>query len=100
MNFKTVYDVELVESHCLSLSQLSTCTRVKETIIIELVESEVLRPVADEQAGFLFHLQDLSRLTRASRLMHEFELTPVGLALVFDLLDELQVLRQTDMSNS
>jgi hypothetical protein len=32
--------------------------------------------------------------------MHEFELTPVGLALVFDLLDELQVLRQTDMSNS
>lgn len=94
MNTKTIYSAEQVEAHCLSLSQLSICTRVEETIIIELVESEVLSPVSDENSGLLFHPQDLSRLTRADRLMHEFELTPVGLALVFDLLDELRVLRQ------
>jgi hypothetical protein len=94
MNTKTVYEAEPVDVHRLSLSQLSICTHVNETIIIELVESEVLSPVSDKQAGLLFHPADLNRLNRAGRLMHEFELTPVGLALVFDLLDELRVLRQ------
>ena len=94
MSTKKFYDAEQIDVHCLSLSQLSVCTRVKETIIIELVESEVLHPVSDTNSGLLFHPEDLSRLTRAYRLMHEFELTPVGLALVFDLLDELRILRQ------
>jgi len=94
MSTTTLYDIEQVDEHCLTLSQLSICTRVNKTIIIELVESEVLFPVRDNNAGLLFHPQDLSRLTRAERLMHEFELTPVGLALVFDLLDELRILRQ------
>lgn len=94
MSTKKFYDAEQIDVHCLSLSQLSVCTRVEETIIIELVESEVLHPVSDTNTGWLFHLEDLSRLTRAERLMHEFELTPVGLALVFDLLDELRVLRK------
>lgn len=95
MNSKKVYLAEQLDVHCLSLSQLSICTQVKETIIIELVESDVLRPIGNDNTSLLFHPQDLSRLTRAIRLMSEFELTPVGLALVFDLLDELRVLRQT-----
>lgn len=94
MNTKIVYEAEPVDVHSLSLSQLSICTHVHETIIIELVESEVLSPVSDKKAGLLFHPADLTRLTRAGRLMNEFELTPVGLALVFDLLDELRALRQ------
>ena len=87
------YNAEPLEVHCLSITQLSVCARVEETIIIELVESEVLSPVSDKAVGMLFRAEDLSRLNRASRLMHEFELTPVGLALVFDLLDELHALR-------
>ncbi len=95
MSTTIIYDAEQIDTHCLSLAQLSSCARVNETIIIELVESEVLCPVRDNTAGLLFHPADLSRLTRAERLMNEFELTPVGLALVFDLLDELRVLRQS-----
>ena len=94
MNNKKTYAVEWVDAYCVSLSQLSTCTQVRETIIIELVECEVLTPVEDKNTGLLFHPEDLSRLSRAERLMREFELTPVGLALVFDLLDELRALRQ------
>jgi hypothetical protein len=94
MNNKTTYAVERADAYCLSLSQLSICTQVRETIIIELVECEVLTPVEDKSTGLLFHPEDLSRLSRAERLMREFELTPVGLALVFDLLDELRALRQ------
>ena len=95
MNTKTIYEVERVDTHCLSLSQLSICTHVEETIIIELVESEVLSPLRDGQSDWLFLPEDLSRLNRAGRLMREFELSAVGLALVFDLLDELQLLRQS-----
>ncbi len=94
MNSKKDYVVEPVDARYLSLSQLSICTQVHETIIIELVECEVLRPVENKHTGLLFRLEDLSRLSRAERLMHEFELTPVGLALVFDLLAELRALRQ------
>jgi hypothetical protein len=85
--------LERVETHYLSLSQLSACTRVDETIIVSLIESDILCPQNDESENWLFIAEDLSRLTRANRLMHEFELTPVGLALVFDLLDELRDLR-------
>jgi hypothetical protein len=94
MNNKKIYAAERVEAYCLSLSQLSICTQVHETIIIELVDCEVLTPVEDKNTDLLFHPEDLSRLSRAERLMREFELTPVGLALVFDLLDELRALRQ------
>ena len=94
MNSKKIYAVEQVDAHCLSLYQLSICTQVHETIIIELVECEVLTPVKENNTGLLFHPDDLSRLSRAERLMREFELTPVGLALVFNLLDELRALRQ------
>lgn len=90
----TIYEIEEVDAHCLTLSQLSRCTQIEEVLIVELVESEVLYPVSDEREGYLFHPDDLSRLNRAARLMQEFELTPVGLALVFELLDELRTYRQ------
>lgn len=94
MNSKQIFRAEQVDSYCLSIHQLSVCTRVAEPVIVDLVENEVLCPINEVLEQWLFHPQDLSRLTRASRLMQEFELTPVALALVFDLLDELQILRQ------
>ena len=94
MTEKTIFEVEQVEGHCLSLAQLSACARVRETLIVELVDIDLLSPVIDAQDQWRFQAEDLSRLTRACRLMDEFELTPVGLALVFDLLDELHRLRQ------
>ncbi len=93
MTKRVIVDLERLEGHCLSLAQLSACTRVRETLILELVDTEILRPVADPELQWLFQAEDLSRLARACRLMNEFELTPVGLALVFDLLDELRLLR-------
>ena len=96
MTRKTIYELEQVEGHCLTLAQLSACTRVRETLILELVETEVLRPRSSGGEQWLFQSEDLSRLTRACRLMEEFELTPVGLALVFDLLDELKILRRQE----
>lgn len=94
MNLNPVIDAQSVDSYCLSIEQLSICTQIEQTLIIELVENEVLSPQCDDPGQWLFHPQDLSRLTRAGRLMQVFELTPVALALVFDLLDELQALRR------
>lgn len=94
MNTKIIFDAEQIDAYCLSITQLSVCTHVEEPVIMALVEHEVLSPVSDDSESWLFHPQDLSRLSRANRLMNEFELTPTALALVFDLLDELQKLRQ------
>jgi len=93
MNSIPVIDAESADSYCLSLTQLSVCTQIDEPLIVTLVENEVLEPEQDVNGGWLFHPQDLFRLSRAGRLMLEFDLSPVGLALVFDLLDELQRLR-------
>lgn len=94
MNLNPIIDAQSADSYCLSIEQLSICTQIEETLIIELVENEVLCPQCDVPGEWLFHPQDLSRLTRAGRLMQAFELSPVGLALVFDLLDELRTLRR------
>lgn len=94
MNLYPMIDAESVDSYCLSIEQLSICTQIDELLIIELVENEVLNPQCDAPEHWLFHPQDLSRLTRAGRLMQAFELSPVALALVFDLLDELTALRR------
>ena len=96
MTKRAIINLEQVEGYSLSLAQMSACAQVRETLILELVESEVLHPVADREAQWLFQGEDLSRLARACRLMDEFELTPVGLALVFDLLDELRLLRRAN----
>ena len=68
MTMKTIYEIEEVDRYCLTLTQLSDCTRMEEPLIIELVETEVLCPVRDDRAGLLFHPDDLSRLSRAARL--------------------------------
>ena len=94
MNLNPIINAESTDSYCLSIEQLSICTQIEISLIIELVENEVLSPQRDAPEQWLFHPQDLSRLTRAGRLMQAFELSPVGLALVLDLLDELQVLRR------
>ena len=94
MNLYPMIDAQSVDTYCLSIEQLSICTQIDQTLIIELVENEVLNPHYDAPERWLFHPQDLSRLTRAGRLMQTFELSPVALALVFDLLDELKALRR------
>lgn len=94
INKKTVYEAQWVDVHCLSLQQICDCAQVEKTRVIELVDSDVLTPVNEKLDDWLFHPQDLSRLTRANRLMLEFDLSPLGLALVFELLDELHMLRQ------
>ena len=89
-----VYEAEWISVHCLSMRQICDCAQVDQTLVIELVESEVLSPINQASQDWLFLPQDLTRLTKANRLMHEFDLSPLGLALVFELLEELQTLRQ------
>ena len=94
MNLNPVINAESADSYCLTIEQLSLCTQIEEALIVELVANEVLSPQYDVPELWLFHPQDLSRLTRAGRLMQAFELSPVAVSLVFDLLDELQALRR------
>ncbi len=83
-----------MDIHCLSLQQICDCSQVEPSCVIELVDNEVLTPLNDNLDEWLFHPQDLSRLTRANRLMREFDLSALGTALVLDLLDELKTLRR------
>lgn len=94
MHSEKTFQAQWIDVHCLSLGQLCTGAQVGKTRVVELVESEVLNPLNQDEEHWMFHPDDLSLLTRADRLMREFELSPVGLALVIDLLDELHSLRQ------
>ena len=94
MNKLDSCNAEWVDVYCLSVQQLCASVKVEQRLVYELVECDVLKPQGENVKQWLFHPSDLSRLNKAARLMHEFELSPVGLALVFDLLDELQQLRE------
>ena len=91
-----IFEAKRVDVHCLSLHQICISAQVEETRVLELVDSEVLNPLNDNAEHWLFHPDDLPLLSRADRLMCEFDLSPVGLALVMDLLDELHRLRHQE----
>ena len=82
----------LDETVTLSLTELSGACRVREEQIIELVQEGVLEP-DHAQHEWQFPANQLRRASRAVRLQRDLEINAAGVALVLDLLEELEELR-------
>jgi chaperone modulatory protein CbpM len=91
---------QLIEhDHALNLAQLSGLSGLSETLLLELCDSEVIVGQYVAQNWYFDGLA-LSRARRIYRLQRDFELPPTAVALVMDLLDELQHLRQVSVTRS
>lgn len=82
----------LDESVTLTLTELSGACRVREEQIIELVDEGVIEPEV-QQREWIFPSTELRRAGRAVRLQRDLEINAAGVALVLDLLEEIEELR-------
>jgi chaperone modulatory protein CbpM len=83
----------LDETATLTLDELSCACSVRVERIIELVEEGILDPVGSEVGEWCFPGSSLGRARVAMHLQRDLDINVAGVALVLDLLDELESLR-------
>ena len=83
----------LEEEETLTLGELCTACAVRAVCIVELVEEGVLDPVGREPGQWRFSGASLLRAQTALRLQRDLTLNLPGVALVLDLLDEIDRLK-------
>ena len=83
----------LDEQTVLSLSDLCRACSSSAEWIIELVDEGVLEPIVYQQTQWRFTGLCLYKARTAKRLQHDLGLNLAGIALVLDLLDEIDRLK-------
>jgi chaperone modulatory protein CbpM len=83
----------LDETTTLTLDELSFACSVRVERIIELVDEGILEPVGHELGEWCFPGTSLGRARIAMHLQRDLDINLAGVALVLDLLDELESLR-------
>lgn len=77
-----------------TLVDLCKCAKVKPEHVIEMVDEGVLEPQGESVHTWVFDTRALKRLQVALRLQQDLGVNLPGSALVLDLLEEMEALRQ------
>ncbi|MGV6857335.1 MAG: chaperone modulator CbpM [bacterium] len=93
MNTESLSGIVLTEDITLTLGDLSRACSQNAEWIIELVDEGILEPHGSTSLQWCFSPTELQRATVASRLQRDLGINLPGIALVLDLMDELQALR-------
>lgn len=93
MNQKILTGLVLDEQTELTLNDLCRICSSSAEWVIELVEEGALEPTGLEQSQWRFPGNSLQRARTARRLQQDLEINLAGVALVLDLLDEIETLR-------
>ena len=90
----SVVRAELVDTATLcTVDELCLACNVDANWITELVEHGVVEPIREVGADWQFTSLAIVRIAKAKRLERDLNLNPSGLAVVLDLLDEIDGLR-------
>ena len=89
-----VSGILLDENVRLTMVELCQYAKASPELVIALVEEGVLEPEGGAVHNWLFDNKALKRLQIALRLQHDLGVNLPGSALVLDLLEEMEVLRQ------
>lgn len=82
------------ERYEITLDELCVACQVDRMAIQELVEEGVVEPKAGKDKPWRFNGDMLTRAIRAFRLQRDLKLNTAGVAVVLDLLGEIDNLRQ------
>lgn len=94
-NRNTVLQCEIIETRReLSLSDLCRVCTVTSERVVQLVDEGLVEPVGRDPNEWRFSGRSVRRVLVAERLSRDLRLNAAGAALVLDLLDEVQQLRQ------
>ncbi|MBX3709076.1 MAG: MerR family transcriptional regulator [Gammaproteobacteria bacterium] len=78
----------------LSFDELCEICRISPDVIYELISYDIIHPKQPlKQEQWKFNVDELRRIKTALRLQHDLEVNLAGVALVLDLLDEINELR-------
>lgn len=89
----TLVGTILEEEVVLSLGELCRASRLSAERVIELAEEGVVEPIGRGPENWRFRGVSLRRIRCAQRLEEDLGVNTAGVALVLDLLDELERLR-------
>ena len=92
----TVIDVEIMsEEPEFTLRDVCERCGVATEIMIEYIEYGIAPYEGELSTDWRFNASTLSRLQKGIRLQRDLDINLPGLALVLDLLDEIEALKQT-----
>lgn len=77
----------------LRFDEICTICNVSSDTIVSLIEYEIIHPRGNTPAEWTFDLAELKRIKTALRLQHDLEVNLQGVAVVLQLLDEMDDLR-------
>ena len=77
----------------LTTEELARACRAEVSWIAELIEVGILEPEGEEQTGWRFCATDLTFARRAARLQQAFAVSTEAVAVMLDLLAEIERLR-------
>lgn len=77
----------------LSLDELCDICHITQDMICDLVAHDIIHPRGSTPNEWLFAIRELERLKKALRLKRDLELNLPSIALLFDLLDEIEAMR-------
>lgn len=84
----------LIEDHIeLTLADICRVCTVREESIVALVEEGVLRPRGERPGDWRFTETSLRRTAKAMRIQHDLEINTAGVAVILELLEEIESLR-------
>lgn len=91
---KEIYIIaDYSEEHSLTLDELCEVCHISSGFLEDLIKYEIIHPAGNIPHQWLFDLQQLKRIKTAMRLQHDLEVNLAGVAVVLDLLDQLEELR-------
>jgi len=77
----------------LTFKELCDICQISSDFLNMLMEYDIIHPRESEQEEWLFDLTELKRIQRAMRLQRDLEVNLAGVAVMLDLLEELEELR-------
>jgi len=77
----------------LNLQELCETCQISSNFAYELLEYGILQPVGEHPDEWQFDLKQLHRVKTTLRLHHDLEINLAGIALILDLLDEIDNLQ-------
>ncbi len=93
VNTTTLVGTILEEEVVLSLADVCRASRLSAERVIELAEEGIVEPVGRSPERWRFRGVSLRRIRCAQRLEEDLGVNTAGIALVLDLMDELEQLR-------
>jgi chaperone modulatory protein CbpM len=89
-----VISSEMIDSSVMyTLKELCLFCNVQPGWLVELVEHGVIEPAGQTRLDWKFDSFTVVRVAKAKRLGRDLDLSPSGLAVVLELLDEIDELR-------